>query len=59
MGKYVFIFFLFIFIGVVKLEILSTEKKNQNTFFKVLNIKIKKQQNFFYKKQVRSKLIST
>ena len=35
----------FIFIGVVKLKTLSieTKKKNRNIFFKVLNIKMKKQ----------------
>ena len=43
MGKYI-LFFSFIFIGVVKLKTLSIEtKKNQNSFFKVLNMKIKKQ----------------
>ena len=53
-----FLFSSFIFIGVVKLKTLSikTKKNNQNNFFKVLNIKIKKQiikKN--YEKQVRNK----
>ena len=50
-----FLFFSFIFIGVVKLEILSIETKKY-IFLKILNIKIKMQiikKN--YEKQVKSK----